>query len=266
MEPQVSLNLNAQKLARVQAWLGQNTFGEYIGVESYNWSVENFQHWVDTLGDSKPDVVYIKVGEYGRMWYNGHFPEIHQYFIAHGIGVVPYIFCRPQWIQQDAMIAAQVASLCGGVLLDCEEQFLNNNTQLYQLTAMVREKTGKEPVIIVSGYGDPVTAVPSWDFGALHPVDAYQPQWYLGWWQLYHAKGYQAAIAWGDGQCAQQFMRAGLGIDFPIQPVFNVEHVRSPDIPLIAKYLTQWKCSVTVWEAGDISAEMRAIIKHAIKD
>lgn len=263
---QRALNLNSQRLARVQAWLGERSFAEYIGVETRNWTVENFDHWVDTVTPNQPDVAYIKVGEYGQMWYNGHFPTIRDYFIQHGIGVAPYIFCRPQWVQQDAAIAAEVAKLCGGVVLDCEEQWLNNNTELYRLIATVRSLAGTEPVIVVSGYGDPLTAVPGWDFGALHPADAYQPQWYCGWWEIYQERGFEAAISWGDGQLFQEFSKGQLASDFPIQPDMNVEGMRPKDIGPLAKYLTQWKTGVTVWEAMDISAETRGIIKAACKE
>lgn len=261
----IRINPNPGKLARVQAWLGKNTFAEYLGVETYQWSIAEFQHWIDTVSPDQPDVAYIKVGEYGQEWYGGKFPDIRKLFIDKGIGVAPYVFCRPQFLEKDLIIATNVAQLCGGVVLDCEEQWINNNSLLYLLIGRLRDMVGPSPVILITGYGDPVTAVPSFDFGALHPADGYQPQWYLGWWDIYHEKGYPKAITWGDGQCYQQFKTSGLGADFPIQPAMNVQGVAPGDIAPIVRYLLQWQTGVTVWEAQSIPATMRKVIKDACK-
>lgn len=252
---------NKGRLQRLQAWTGIKTFGMYIGVESRSWSVAEFEHYAETVKPNQPDVLYIKVGEIGQEWYNGQFPAIRELFLKQGIGVVPYVFCRPQTWQADADIAAKYAELAGGVCLDCEEQFINNNTQLWELTQRVRNQTTN--VIMVSGYGDPLTAVPSWDFGALRVCDAYQPQWYIGWWSIYAARGYQTAFQWGDGQCYHQFMRVGLGADFPIQPATNVEGVNQSDLLGIGKYLLQWQAGFTVWEARDVTAEERAVFRES---
>lgn len=257
---------NQEKFNRVQAWLGRNTYNEYIGVESYTWTLQNFQHWIDTVTPNQPDSVFVKVGEWGHEWYQsiGGFSAIRTLFTTRGIGSVPYVFCRPQTYTQDAEIAAKNALLAGGVCLDCEEQFLNNNTELYKLIGNTREIAGNGPVILVSGYGDPVTAVPGWDFGALAPADAYQPQWYVGWWDVYHRLGWQHAIGWGDGQCAQAFAAGKLGTDFPIQPAINVEQVTWTDIYPMVQYLVRaWQLSVTLWEAQDITPAMRAIVRAA---
>jgi LysM repeat protein len=243
---------NSTRLQRIHKWIGANTIGIYIGIESSGWRADTFVSDVlNHFGSTLPDYVIVKCGEYGTEWYDGTFPAIRQAFLAKGIGCAPYYFARPGY-PADITICAKLAREAEGIFLDCEEQWANDPSALAAFVSGVRNLAGPDPVIIVSGYGDPITAVPNWDFHCLFAADAYQPQWYLGWWDLYRIKGFQAAIDWGDNQVANRFIQSGLGADYPIQPAINVEGVAATDFQSIANYLQRWQCSLAVWEFQDV--------------
>lgn len=258
---------NAERLARIQHQLGVSSYGIYLGVETFHWTLTDWHAYLNklvALSTNKPDYVIVKCGEWGNEWYGGQFPAIRALFLASGIGCVPYFFNRPDTWQQDAAICAKLAKLAGIVILDCEEQFVNHSDALRGLVQRVRSQAGADPVIIVSGYGDPDTAVPNWDFTCLQYADGYQPQWYIGWWDLYHQKGIAAAIHWGDGQIAHRFQAAGLGTDYPIQPATSVTNVKPADCEALGAYLLAgWRASVAVWEAQDITATECAAFRQA---
>jgi len=240
---------NQERLARVQAQIKPNAVGVYFGIETAPWRADTFVS--DTLahfGSHLPDYVIVKCGEWGIEWYDGTFPAIRAGFLARGVGCAPYIFARPQTTSADQQLAAKLAREAGIVILDCEEQWANDLGALPAFVAGVRHGAGDAPVIIVSGYGDPKTAVPGWDFRCLVAADAYQPQWYFGVWDIYRTSGWQAAIDWGDGQVAQQMVAANLGADYPVQPALGLQGVNFADIEPASHYLANWKAGLSIWE------------------
>lgn len=240
---------NKEKLARVQAQIKPNAVGVYFGIETAPWRASTFVD--DTLahfGQHLPDYVLVKCGEWGIEWYDGTFPQIRSAFLARGVGCAPYIFARPQTTSADQALAVKLGREAGIIILDCEEQWANDPGALPAFVAGVRHGLGEEPVIIVSGYGDPKTAVPSWDFRCLVAADAYQPQWYIGVWDIYRTHGWQAAIDWGDGECAAQLSAAHMGTDFPLQPALGLQNVAANDLFPLGQYLAHWQAGCSLWE------------------
>jgi len=255
---------NSDKLTRIQQWLGVKTLGIYVGTYTASWTLAQFEAKAVQFAAQGVDYAIIKVGEAGHEWYNGTFPAIRAVFLKHGVGCAPFYFNRPQYWQSDASICAKLANEAGGIILDCEEQFLNQSGPLRSLVDAVRAQA-PDKCIVVTGYGDPTTALGfGWDFSAIQNADGYQPQWYIGWWTPYKQGGWQYAIGWADGQCAQQFAHFGLGQDFPIQPAINVEGVNEADLKPLCQYLTAWKDGVAVWENNDINGQMIADMKAGL--
>lgn len=247
----------AAKLQRVQSWLGTKTLDIYSGVYTASWRAPQFeQNLAIPYQREHVDTAIVKCGERGIEWYDGTFPAIRQVFLNHGVGCAPYTFPYPWSVQADIDLAAKLANEAGGVILDCEETFRNQSGALKALVNGVRAKA-PDKVIIVSGYGDPTYAFGySWDFSSIAEADAYQPQWYLGWWSPYHQHGWEYALNWADQQCADAFNHFGLGAGFPIQPAINVEGMNQNDLQPLAKHLAAWKEGIAVWEARDVTAPM----------
>ena len=251
-------------LQRMQRWVGAQAVGVYLGIETVDWSMNDFANRANQFRDMGVDVAYVKVGEYGTEWYNGNFAAIRQIFLDRGVGCAPYLFCRPETWRGDLAIAVKMARLTGGVVLDCEEQFVNQGASLYNIVNGTR-RSAPDACIIVSGYGDPLYAFgPKWPFDAIRDADAYQPQWYFGVWDAYKQHGYLGAIAWGDGQCADEFRRCGLGDMFAIQPAVNVEGMDQADYQGIAETLRRFTAGIVIWEAQQINANIIQQCRHGM--
>lgn len=251
------------KLHRTQGWMHPNTLGVYVGIE-YEQSATSDYEALFSRYHGRADYLLIKCyeadspGKGNDLWIA---PDVLAGIAnKHGVGVAPYIYGHPDTWQQDAAQAVALARVFGGVVLDCEEPYLNNGTDLYRLVHTVREAT-PDSIIVVSGYGDPISAFPdgrggtSWSFDAIADADCYQPQWYIGWWDAYRrTASYRHAVSWGDEQCALAFNQRGLTTDFPIQPAMNVEGVNPNDIGPCSLWLREtWKLSCAVWEHHDIT-------------
>ncbi len=258
------MTTNAEKLARLQQWTGINTLQTYLGIETVTWNIADFQAAALQAKQKNIDVVYVKCGEWGIEWYDQQFAQIRQRFLDAGVGCVPYWFCRPQALAADMAACIRLATIAGGICLDCEEQWIGYGALLRQLVSGIRAAL-PDTVIIISGYGDPLTALgTNWDFSAIADADAYQPQWYLGYWDVYHQSGWMTAIDWGDQQCATAFETSGLGADFPINPAINLQGVALTDFWAIAQYLKHWRCGITLWEWQALSPRIAQIIRTAL--
>lgn len=263
---------NAERLQALQNELGRDTYGEWWGVETFGFSLDAWKHTIETLDDAaKPDVLYIKYGEAGQEWYGANAQAIYDLCLNAGIGCVPYVFCRPNTLDADLLLIDKLLALKNGdktnniIALNCEEQWVGHDGALHTLVDTIR-RNHTNAVILVVGYGDPLTAVPAWNFGAIVNADGYQPEWYIGYWTVYQQRSVQAAINWADAQCLTQFQRFGLGADFPIAPLISPEQMKSEDDVLAAvAYCLNWKCGVALWEAREITPELRAKIKALVK-
>jgi hypothetical protein len=256
------------KLAHLQTWLHPETLGVYVGIEDENVVNADYQALMEKYA-GKVDYLAIKCYEFGSK-NNGLWMDLRQLAndanAAH-IGIAPYIFCHPDDPTLDIMRAVECAEMFGGVILDCEEQFIGHGTELYEIVHGVREAV-PDAIILISGYGDPVTAFydghggSSWPFDAIRDADGYQPQWYLGWWNVYiQGHNYQRAVQWGDAQCGVAFVQYGLTDSFPISPAMNLVGLNGDDIGPLADYLrANWQASVMVWEEQDITPEILTVL------
>lgn len=257
------------KLTRLQKWLGPQSLGVYIGVESDTWRAAQFHEVALQLKAMGVDYACVKFGEWGIEWYDRTAPEILAAFRSAGVGMVPYYFNRPDTWRADADICARLANLCGGVLLDCEEQWLNHGVELAAMVNTIRNAAGGA-CIMVSGYGDPITAFNDgrghtiWPFDAINAaVDAYQPQTYLPYWQVY-AQGWQAGVEWSMKQCADSFTQKGLGLSFPIAPLIAVP-LHTADYTPVARFFKAWGAGLCLWEYKSITPEIVAACKAGLK-
>lgn len=264
---------NAEKLARIQKWIGRNTWGDIIGTE--NWSASSgpqplawYASIIKAYGTDKPDLVYIKVSEGSIDFTGGQFPEIRTLFLHAGIGCAPYSFVRPQFLSYDLEFVAKYGPLAGGYVLDAEDPFVGYDSSLVALVAGARHALGADPVLLVTGYADPVTAVPGWDFAAIAPADGYQPQFYTTAWGITPTRPWKWWINWSDGQLYQKFLSSGIGTDFPISPLCDI---RSQDTIITTlelfqqtEYLLQrFMAGVGVWEHQDCNQTYRTYLRNA---
>ncbi len=251
---------NAQKLAAIQSWLGIKTLGVYVGIESYQKPLSYFENLAQQFENEGVDYGIIKFGEWGNLWYPVE--DIWQIFLKHRRGMAPYYFIRPQSLARDTAICIDLARKRGGIILDAEEPYINQPSALASIVNAIRTEV-PDAVIIISGYGDPEFAFGnSWPYAAMQQADGYQPQAYIGYWDVYKNLGWQYAIGWADGQCAQAFKVGNLGLDFPIQWAVNTQGVNEADIEPLAKYLMQWKESIAVWEVQDLTAPEVQLFKR----
>lgn len=256
------------KLARVWQWLGRNKLGVYCGVYTSSWRAAQFKEYAQRFRNMGADFLCVKFGEWGVEWYDGTVADIRAACFSAGMGMAPYYFCRPQTWQRDAAICIHLAQVCGGVILDCEEQFTYAGAALHNLVQTIRNAV-PGACIIVSGYGDPVTAFSNgrgqgmWPFTSIMAADAYQPQLYFAVWSKYRQAGWQAALEWGLNQCGQEFTRAGLGLMFPIQPAI-MTGINQDDYQPSAAFLKQWKASLVLWEARQVTPAIVAACKAGL--
>ena len=247
----------APGLARVQQWLGAKTVGLYFGVETANWRVEQFGAVAAQLQSWGVDYAMVKLGgDVGIEWYDGQLPAIRQAFLQHGVGMAPFIYCNPGAVGGDIQIATHCANVCGGVVFDIEDGWGGKDGQLAALLSTTRQNC-PDACLILTGYGDP-----RYHFGVFgfphstlrdalhnHVLDAYQPQWYFGVWDIHKQHGAIAAIDWGDQDVASIY-----GNDCVIQPAINCEGVALADFGAAAQYLKNWHAGVTIWEYQQVAA------------
>jgi hypothetical protein len=257
---------NAQRLLRVQDWIGKNKYGIIMGVENKYQPLSWYQSYINGFGTQKPDVVYIKTGELGQDFTLGMFPQIRNMFMAAGMGCVPYIYPRPGLLVSDVANAVKYGKIAGGVQVDAEELFTNQPAALTQLLADIRQGLGDGPVILVTGYADPQTATPGWDFAALKYVDCYQPQMYTGYWTHANTEdGWEPLVNWARKQLAAVLVQGNLGIDYPMAPIFNTENIPTEDwIFSEGEWaLEQFFAAFTLWEIRDTTVTERARARNA---
>lgn len=256
------------KLVRLQKWLGTNRLGVYFGIETNNWRAPDFHAAALKLRSWGVDYAAVKFGEWGIEWYDRTAPDIMAAFHAAGMGLVPFYFCRPQTWQADADICQHLANMAGGVKLDCEEQFINHGTELAGIVNTVRAKA-PGACILVSGYGDPLTAFSdgrggtAWSFDAIANADAYEPQTYLTYWDIYHRSGWAAGCDWSMQQCAKAFVQRGLGLSYPIAPCISTP-LNAGDYTPVARYFRKWNAGLCLWEYQTVTKEIVAACKAGL--
>ena len=175
------MTTNADKLARTQKWLGQKTIGVYNGVYTEGWTLVQFEQEAITYRNMGVDYAIVKFGEGGEEWYGGspQWAAIKAVYYKHGVGIAPFWFNRPNFVNQDIQSCVKLANIFGGIILDTEDPFFGQSGALHAFINGIRAQT--QAVIGVTGYGDPTTAAGySFDFSALANADFYNPEWYIG--------------------------------------------------------------------------------------
>lgn len=260
------------RLARIQAWIGNKTVGAYLspfdtryGGRSVDWRQPQFTQFAEWCKATGLDYALVKFGEWGREYYNGIMQDIRDIFISRHVGMAPYIFARPQTWQADAQTAIKAARICGGVVIDAEEQFIGFGVALHNLLQTVRNAV-PNAVIIVSGYGDPGYAMGGkWPMGAVNVADGYQPQGYYAYWNsIYNARGAAGALQWSMADVAGQFRNYGVPLSMPITPCFAVPVRSRNDLVASGAYLKNWQASVVLWHAQTVNADEVAAIKQGL--
>lgn len=256
----------AYKLARVQAWLGADKVGVYSGVYTAGWSLDQFAALANNYRVMGVDFAVVKLGEWGNFWHGGDVARIRQQFYNAGVGFAPYFFCRPQTWRADAQNAIAAARICGGVVLDCEEQFIGFANALANLVNTVRAAV-PNACIIVSGYGDPAYALGGkWPMWAVRNADAYQPQTYFAYWtSIYRARGAVGSIDWGMSDTAGQFAAQGLGTWFPIQPCIAVPLWNWADYQATGARMRRYIAALVLWESSKVNGPMIQALKAGLR-
>lgn len=262
------------KLTMAQQWIHPNTLGGYIGIELENAPESSYRDAMTSLrnpGGPGCDYAIVKFYERGsphhgdNLWVS--FAEIDSIATSLSLGIAPYIYCHPESVVMDTVQAIACARAYGGVILDCEDEFLGHGTELYGLVHMVRQAVPLA-VIIVSGYGDPVTRFPdghggtAWPFDAIAEANAYQPQFYIGQWDVYRF-GWLRAIGWGDQQCGIAFEQYGLTRSFPITPLIGLQGLQEADIRPASDWLHEsFGLSLGVWELEMMTPRILAMLHY----
>lgn len=248
-------------LAAIQGWLGDKTVGIYIGIESQEWTPSQFDQAAANIKSWGGDYGIVKIGEGAGQWYNGDIATLQQIFFRHGLGFAPYHYCLPGDSAANANIAAHAAKQCGGVILDIEDEFKGFDQDLATIFSGLRAQCPNE-VIIMSGYGDPHYALgdayPHHTI-ATAPIDGYQPQWYIGVWDLYKSKGYLGAFSWGDRDIASVY-----GENVVLQPAISIQGIDPNDFEGMAAFLKNWHASLAIWEYQQCNAAIVGACKKGI--
>jgi hypothetical protein len=262
------------KLARAQAWIRPPTLGGYIGIESSSWVDSQYQNALAVLKADGCDYAIVKCYEHGTPVHGDNYwlplTLLADYANKAKLGIAPYIFCHPTSVSEDSDAAIGCAKEFGGVILDCEDEWVGHATELNALIGMVR-KSVPNAVIIVSGYADPITRFPdgkggtNWPFDAIQEADAYQAQFYIGGWQQYLAgHDFQSAIFWADHQLGLAFTQHGLTNSFPVTPALSVVGILGNQTAAIAQYLYKmFSLSLAAWEYQYLHADIVAALKFA---
>lgn len=250
-------------IARVQAWLGSKTVGVYCGIEFVNDRAAQYDAQVaQPLAAMGADYAIVKCADGATEWYDGTVAAIRSVFFKRGIGFAPYMWCVPGNQNATIRIAIHLAQVCGGVIFDMEDAWAGQDVEMAAILNAVRAAV-PTACLIVTGYGDPLTKFGPTGFPfhtiATSKIDAYQPQWYIGVWDVYTQSGYEAAIDWGDKQCGAAF-----GPNFPLQPAIGLTKLRSADIAPLAAYVARWGTSVAVWEFEAATREIVQTLKAAV--
>jgi len=251
----------ARGLPAIQAWLGTNTLGVYVGIESVSWRAPDFAPVAENLANMNVDYALVKFGERGPEWYDGTLADIKNEFFKRGVGMAPYLYCLPSNVADSIAIANHMCQVCGGVVLDCEDEWQGHDAELATLLNTIRANN-PNACIILSGYGDP-----HFRFGDNYPhhtiatsgIDGYQPQLYFGVWDVYKQSGWQAAIDWGMTDCGSV-----LGQNMVMQPAITCEGVDLAHFAPCATYLKRWHASMVLWEYQLVTPEIVAECKKGL--
>jgi hypothetical protein len=254
-------------LGRVQNWLGEKTVGVYFGTYTSEWRAPQFLQAAQTLKAWGADYGVVKFGidnEQSLEWYDGTAADIRNAFISQGLGMSPYLYILPSQVQRGIEVGVKLAKLCEGIILDLEDEWAGHDSEIDALVRGIRSQC-PDACIIVSGYGDPIYkfGAGQWPFHVVSQadiVDAYQPQWYFGVWDLYKTKGYLGAINWGSEQCASAF-----GESIVIQPAIQIQGVDPNDFEGCCQYLSRWHASVAIWEYEKCTASIIQACKKGMK-
>lgn len=155
----------------------------FLGVETQSWSSDQFEQaaqWAKSHGFTG---VALKVADGSYVWYGGyggiaaHIADMER----QGIGVIPYVYGYPQYINGEIPIYIELMHRFGGIILDLETEF-NGQVQSAQILC-----NALRPVLghtYVTTWADPNEQSWSGVLSALAPcVDAWIPQAYTNWLQ-----------------------------------------------------------------------------------
>lgn len=241
--------------------------GLYIGNEFHGWSDAQRYSAFSTIRSWGFDFVCPKVGSYGRTWYSnlsqlrGWRDKAHRI----GLGFAPFIYSVPNTTDGDAKICADIANLCGIIVVDMEQEWAKKETDMTNFGSLFRSTNPRSP-IIVTGYGDPITrfGAGGWPFSQMaYWADGYAPQWYFGLWSKYggSSSNVKTAINWADGECASAF-----GASFPICPNLSVYsnyngsgYIPNTDLTTAEVYAKNWKAPIIWWEYQGMNASRAAV-------
>jgi hypothetical protein len=238
--------------------------GLFVGNEFLHWSNTTRRRVFAQIRHWKFDFVCPKVGGYGSTWYSSDRELRAWRNYAHdvGLGFVPFIYSVPHSATRDAEICSELGHDCGIVVVDMEDEYAGAHSAMAHFGSVFRHSSPHTP-IIVSGYGDPITAFGAggWPFREMaYWADGYGPQWYYGVWSVYHQHGVRAAINWADAQCAEAF-----GKQFPMVPALSIYSgysrsgiLSARDLTTGENYAKRWKAPVFWWEYGRMNGSIAA--------
>lgn len=253
------------RLVALQAQIGADKVGVYTGIETFNDAPAAFAEIASTLQAYGADFALVKMGEGSATWHNGDFASIRQAFFAHGLGCAPYWYCLPQGGQAQIDACIHLAQQFKLLILDCEDEYAGHDAELADLLNALAV-AAPSALIIVSGYGDPITRFGphGWPFHTVATAAkaVYQPQAYFGVWDVYNQHGVDAALQWCDNECAAAFGQA-----IVLQPAINVQGVKSlADFEAAGRYWKSFKASVVLWEYQQVTAQIVAAVKKGLHE
>jgi hypothetical protein len=153
----------------------------FLGVETQWWNTDQFSSagaWAKAQGFTG---IAIKVAEGTILWYGGYdsIAANIDAMKAHGIGVLPYVYGYPQYLNGEIPIYRELMRRFGCVVLDLEAEF---NGQVGAAQALCNGMKGAPGSLYVTTWADP--AEQNWHsvLSALVPCTAgWIPQAYTNW-------------------------------------------------------------------------------------
>lgn len=131
----------------------------WLGIEDYNWTVDDFTPFINFCKAHKLDGCFVKVfdGMQGE-WYNGQFPNIEAAFHKAGITCIPYGFQygngKGSSLSGEADLGLQFLSTYGLYCADMESSWDGQGDWAAQLAAIWKDHPGELYVTTWANVGD----------------------------------------------------------------------------------------------------------------